>query len=87
MAAVDVELRDLAAMQARVVVVSKPPGHRVLAVLRARVDKGPDVVAHRLETHSPAAMKAVLPVARWASHVLPARHRVDNRTPCAPASI
>ena len=87
MAAVDVALRDLAAMQARVVVVSKPPGHRVLAVLRARVDKGLDEVAHPLVTRNPAATKVVLRGVGWVSRVLRARHPADNLTRCVPASI
>jgi hypothetical protein len=79
--------KALAVTQARVVAVSKPLGHRVHVVRRVKVVKGPDVADHPLVTRSPTAMRAVLPVAQWASRVLPARHPVDSLTPCAPASI
>jgi hypothetical protein len=76
-----------AAMAARVVVASKPQGHRVHAAPRARADRGQDGVAHLRVTSNPEVMKVVLPEVAWVSHALRARHLVDNLTRCVPASI
>ena len=87
MEAVGEALRDLAAMPVRGAAASKPPGHRALVVLRARVDRGLDEVAHPLVTRNPAATKVVLRGVGWVSRVLRARHPADNLTRCVPASI
>jgi hypothetical protein len=86
-AAAVVAHRDHAATVARVVAVSKLLAYRVHADRKVKAGKGLDVADHRWVMRSPIATKAVLPAVRWASHVLPARHRVDSLTPCEPASI
>ena len=76
-----------AAMRARAVVENKRPARRVHEVHRDKAGKVQGVPVHPSATRNHVAMKAVLPVAAWASHALPAPPPVVSLTPCAPVSI
>ena len=72
---------------ARAVVENKRPVRRAHVVRRDKVGKVQGVHVHPSVTRSHIATKAVLPVAAWASHALPAPPPVVSLTPCAPVSI